>query len=265
MTAQTALNRIIDNAKSGISSFDVYAKGSPEWIACQIGRSADGFATLHTRPDGQVFGIQQVEPGVFQSIVPSDLAEEGGGYLHSDIPDAAAYLQECALLRFVALAEDAQRMKHDDPFPAPLGDEAIKAVAAVNVEMNQLRQLLRNAGFSIPLTNDLSTADIAALKGAYSGSDVVSPKQQPVSAADLKAMRDALESTTLALSNLLNHPNGIDPQRVADIVSESFALVDRHDKAVEAASVDVSALDCQSGSEGGMPAKAERPTAAPGH
>jgi hypothetical protein len=175
MTAQRTLNSIIDHARTA-GTFPSYPKGSPEWIACQIGRSGDGFATLHTRPDGQVFGIHEVEPGVFQSVVPSDLAEQGEGYMHSDIPDAAKYLMELLLRRFVGLTETGLDMKHDDPDPAPLGEEARKAVVAVNVEMNQLRWPLRNAGFGIPLTNDLSTEDIAALKGVLSSSDA--PKRK---------------------------------------------------------------------------------------
>lgn len=46
---------------------------------------------LYTCPDGQVFGIER-EQDQFRSVVPSDLADKGEGYMHATTEDAYEYL-----------------------------------------------------------------------------------------------------------------------------------------------------------------------------
>lgn len=61
------------------------------YLGTQADTKQPDFVTLFTRPDGQVYGIQK-DDGEFQSVVPSDLADKGEGYIHSTIEDAEAYL-----------------------------------------------------------------------------------------------------------------------------------------------------------------------------
>lgn len=54
----------------------------------------DDLEVLYTRPDGQVFGVQDNGDGEYQSVVPEDLAEAGEGFCHCSADDARKYLRE---------------------------------------------------------------------------------------------------------------------------------------------------------------------------
>jgi hypothetical protein len=54
----------------------------------------DKLEILMTRYDGQVYAIEREDDGMFRSVVPSDVAEEGYGFPHGDRGDAERYLKE---------------------------------------------------------------------------------------------------------------------------------------------------------------------------
>jgi hypothetical protein len=54
----------------------------------------DKLEVILKRYDGQVYGIEREDDGMFRSVVPSDVAEQGYGFPHGDRGDAERYLKE---------------------------------------------------------------------------------------------------------------------------------------------------------------------------
>lgn len=91
--SNTALNTIVDNAKQarelGVAKLNPYLEQSNEYVAYELGW--EGYVTLEKRFDGQEFGIER-DCDEFQSVVPSDLADAGEGYIHATLEDTLEYL-----------------------------------------------------------------------------------------------------------------------------------------------------------------------------
>ncbi len=78
----------IPSPQAAMEAFEQKVEANPE------SHELTPFKTLHTRPDGQVFGISHTSYGEWQSVVPSDLADKGEGYQHNSESEAESYLWE---------------------------------------------------------------------------------------------------------------------------------------------------------------------------
>lgn len=90
----SALDIIHDNARQarerGSEKLNVYRQGTPEHIAYELGW--EGYVTLHTRDDGQVYAIESLGGGEFTAVVPEDLAGHGEGATWETLAGAYEYL-----------------------------------------------------------------------------------------------------------------------------------------------------------------------------
>lgn len=71
-----------------------FADGEPVKVDADglIELDSDTETIIHTRPDGQVYAVFEVEPGLFQSVFPSDIADNS--QLHGSFEYAKSYLDQ---------------------------------------------------------------------------------------------------------------------------------------------------------------------------
>lgn len=170
---------------------------------------------LYKRPDNQVFGIES-DSDEFRSVVPSDLADIGEGYMHSNPEDAQEYLLELMHTNMtetdIAFRFKSALMSAEDAFWASVVDSfpEIKTGDLSPDVTIPFKLMMENAVVSWLKSNAPNEDDIAKLvPESFLQKNVFKPiaRSHVPSNQEVKRVKETYPIKTRLRLDKLEHPN----------------------------------------------------------